>query len=60
MKEKWSTLTPEEKMATLDARNKKLAPRTEDQTSTGPEPGLIHEDDRELFEMLDKRMAAYS
>ena len=47
-------------MATLDARNKKLAPRTEDQTSTGPEPGLIHEDDRELFEMLDKRMAAYS
>jgi hypothetical protein len=25
---------------------------------TDPEPGPIHEKDREMFEMLDKRMAA--
>jgi hypothetical protein len=26
---------------------------------SGPEPGPIHEDDREVFEMLDKRMAEF-
>lgn len=61
MKAKWSTMNIDEKLATIDTRNKAFAAQSrkpEGQSKPTPEPGPVHEDDHELFKKLDKRMAA--
>jgi hypothetical protein len=61
MEAEWSGMTIDEKLAIMDARNKAFAVESrkpEGQREPTPEPGPVHEDDQELFEKLDKRMAA--
>ena len=56
----WSTMTIDEKIAAMNARNKAFAHarKAKPESKTTPEPGPIDDSDRETFDRLDERMAS--